>query len=1308
MTAPNSPPEKQPENDRSNEISAPARTPAPKPQKKFRLFKYTLIGGTVLVCGMAGAAAWLAGTNSGLRFAVHKLPKLGGITIETDRLDGTLWQGFAAENIRLRSEYSDADISRLELSWQPRELLGRHLHINKLLIGDIELGSRSRPPRPDQPPARLPDSIGLPFSIAVDTIQTGSLKTYNAAQPENQRIKTEILRGAEGSFVYDHRHYTLNLPSVRSPWSVSDGNIRLSTQTPYAIEGVLYSEGELDGIAAENTFDITGSLKDLRIETNLIGNGVTLYAETKIHPFAANLADKINMVAIEGENINPQAFLPTLPKAKLQLNAHVQPDDDAAESIALVGTVDIRNDAAATADQNGIPVRTLAGGFTVNQDGVVHIAGIHAALLQQGSILLHGSTDTAKQTLDLKAQIDNLTAQDLSAIQLTETVKGSLNAGGNYREPLLSWTLDSSRAAHSEGSLKISTDPTAGQRTLMVERAQIVPHNGGKLELEGTLELFQDQKLQALLVSSQFNPAQLYPTLPEGNVSGSIDVQGLLAKQQITAGMAFKPSTLSGAQLSGGGIVEYAERHLARADLDLRLGSNHIETEGAFGRRGDTLALNINAPELQRFGFGLTGTLSAKGTLTSTADNFTELDAKLNGNARAFALGDAVKANQLDFTLNASPDRNRPLNIVIKGNGISAGGTAIDNIDTELKGTWAQHTLRASGSLKIDGKPLNLNTAANGGLNPQNQWNGTVSALDIAGALQLKLQNAVSLQAGAERVAIGAARWQALSGSLNLQEFVWDKQNGLQTKGNADNLHLAQLHNFYTPPLEHNLVIAGDWDLRYSQNPSGYLNLRQQGGDLILPTQRKQPLNLNQFVLKTELNSRGILNQFSGLTRYGKASGNFDILQTFGGNFAQAPVSGRILIDSEDLETLKSLMPVGQNLRGILKADVTVGGRLAEPQFSGSINGENLYYRNRDNGIILSDGSLRSRLEGQRWLVEALTFRRKNGTVTLTGSAAYADGKPDVDAKVTFDRYQILDQPTRRLTISGSSDVLYTENGITLNGSLKTDEGRFGFQESSAPELDDDVIVLGEQQPEKSDPLPFTLNLVFDLNDRFYFSGQGLNVTLGGTLTLTAKPGSNVQAVGSVNIAKGSYKAYGQDLTVSKGIISFVGPLASPNLNIRAVRRGSPVGAGVEVLGNLDAPRVTLVADEPMSEKDKLSWLVLNRASSGSSGDEAAIATAAAAFLAGSLNDKIGLVDDFGLSSQQTRNAQTGEMNPAQQVLTMGKQLTQNLYLGYEAGLQTSSQTVKLVYQLTRSFQGVIRAGTESSGGEIKYIKRFD
>ena len=193
-----------------------------------------------------------------------------------------------------------------------------------------------------------------------------------------------------------------------------------------------------------------------------------------------------------------------------------------------------------------------------------------------------------------------------------------------------------------------------------------------------------------------------------------------------------------------------------------------------------------------------------------------------------------------------------------------------------------------------------------------------------------------------------------------------------------------------------------------------------------------------------------------------------------------------------------------------------------------------------------------------------------------------------------------------------------------------------------------------------------------------------------------------------MNIIKGQYKAYGQDLVIQQGSISFVGPIDDPNLRLRATRRSSPVEAGVEALGNLSNPRISLTANEPMSEKDKLSWLILGRASSGSAGDEAALSAAASAWLAGGLNDRLGLVDELGFTSQQTRDSQTGEMNPAEQVITVGKRLTNDLYVSYLYGIASATQTVKLTYQINRALQAIGKVGTESVGGEIRYSIRFD
>ena len=79
----------------------------------------------------------------------------------------------------------------------------------------------------------------------------------------------------------------------------------------------------------------------------------------------------------------------------------------------------------------------------------------------------------------------------------------------------------------------------------------------------------------------------------------------------------------------------------------------------------------------------------------------------------------------------------------------------------------------------------------------------------------------------------------------------------------------------------------------------------------------------------------------------------------------------------------------------------------------------------------------------------------------------------------------------------------------------------FGLQKSSMPTLDDDVTVVGEEQKVQTASTPIFMDLDLDLNDNVRFSGEGLNVTLGGTLNLPARPGETIQGVGAVKVVKG-------------------------------------------------------------------------------------------------------------------------------------------------------------------------------------------
>lgn len=1280
--------QKLPENQKQNSKN--------KRKRRFRWLPF-VVAQIFLFVGMA-SGVWLLHTQNGLHFALLRLPAWFGTSITAQNLEGTLWKGFQASDVAVKTEASEMIISDVAFRWRGNQLWKRRLQIDEIALGDIQIDSKARPPK-EKKAIQLPEKLTLPLKINIEKLSVG--KVYS-----DQIL---LVNALDVAYSYDSHAHSLSVNRLDFPWSVNRGGFSVEARKPFQLSGGLQSSGKLDDIVVASRLRVEGSLDSIRLASVLEGNGIAFTAAGVFNPFAPQISDKIEQMVLHGEGINPQAFLPNLPKAKLDFNATLMPAKG--DLLALNGDVRLINHTPVLLEHQGLPLRSLNGSFTVDENGVFNSSGIEVRAAKQGRLLLSGSADTAQQSLNLDLDIHQFTLADVSQNDLSGTLNGNLKARGSFHQPELIWQLTTDWA-QSNGVLKIANDVQQAQRTLLWEKGKIIAKNGGYADFSGSLALFQDQKMDLNAHIHRLNPMHLHPVLPEGLLNGDLQLNGELAKNALNAHIQLQQSSLLGSPLNGNAKITYENQRLSQINTEFHLGRNYLNAKGSFGKRGDALSLDVDAPMLQQLGFGLNGSINAKASLVQMSDTWSDVDAKINGQAKQLAIPGVLHAENLDFQLQFSPEEHRPLNLQADGRKIAFADWQVDQINAQINGTLRQHRAQIQAALHADGKPLRLHTIANGAWTQNQQWQGKINALDLEGVISLNLLNPINVDAGSKRVAMSAARWQALGGSLNLEQFIWDKNSGLQTKGRAENLNLSALNAFYTPPVEHDLIVAGDWDFAYGQTARGHLNLRQQGGDVQMLVREKprrlQNLGLSNWRWRSTFHDNRIQNTFEGNTRYGRADGHFELRQHGNAGLANAALDGKLNLHAVDLSHFRSLLPMGNALRGILNAEILLTGSVVQPQMKGNITGKDLYYRNHDVGVVLADGTLNSRLQGQKWIVDELTFRN-GGKVTLKGEAELGENNvPQVDANIVFDGYRLLNQPGRRLAVSGSVKTDYAAQGLMLNGTLKIDEGKFGRQAGTMPTLGEDVQVLGEENEKNNSEFPITMKLALDLNDNVSFNWQGLNVSLGGKLNLYSQPQRPISADGSVYVLKGKYKAYGQNLDISRGVISFVGPLDNPNLNIRAERHGSAVAAGVEILGNLDAPRVSLVANEPMSDKDKLSWLILNRASSGSSSDEAALSTAASAFLVGRLNDKVGLVDDFGLTSSQRRDTETGEMHPAQQVVTFGKQLTQNLYIGYEAGLETASQSVRFVYQLSRAFQGILRAGTESSGGELKYTKRFD
>jgi len=420
---------------------------------------------------------------------------------------------------------------------------------------------------------------------------------------------------------------------------------------------------------------------------------------------------------------------------------------------------------------------------------------------------------------------------------------------------------------------------------------------------------------------------------------------------------------------------------------------------------------------------------------------------------------------------------------------------------------------------------------------------------------------------------------------------------------------------------------------------------------------------------------------------------------------ADTPIDGVLEIRVADLGTWGTWVPAGWRLAGALHTSAAIGGRFGAPEYTGSVRGSGLGVRNFLEGVNVRDGELAVSLRGATAQIERFTARAGDGTVALEGGATLG-AEPHADLRLTAERFQVLGRVDRRIVMSGQAQLQLDAQALALDGRFRVDEGLIDVSRSDAPALSDDVIVVRGGREVASEPPPdaaaaaprrdLRVDLHLDLGDQLRLRGRGLDTRLAGELHITT-PDGQLALFGTVRTVDGTYDAYGQKLAIDRGTLIFNGPVENPRLDIEATRRNTDIRVGVAVSGTALDPRVRLFSDPEMSQTDKLSWLVLGRASSGLGGaDTALLQRAALALLAGDdkgTGDK--LTEALGLDELSVGQTDTGGVQDT--VLRLGKQLSRRWYVGYERGLNATTGTWQLIYRIAQRFTLRAQSGLDNS-----------
>lgn len=639
----------------------------------------------------------------------------------------------------------------------------------------------------------------------------------------------------------------------------------------------------------------------------------------------------------------------------------------------------------------------------------------------------------------------------------------------------------------------------------------------------------------------------------------------------------------------------------------------------------------------------------------------------------------------------------------------------------------------------------------------------------------LSLLSALPLELSAEKISVGAGKFGGGLGQINLQNFEWTPQSML-SKGNVEGLPILDLLQVLQPQerFAGDLKLGVQWDLQLKDHLRAQLNVQRQRGDLQVldadGTGQKMDLGLSN--LQLSLNSAGLLvgtdaekirmqAQMSG-TRLGNWNANLDTqIRKLGDKWtftSDAPLQGELHASVPELQWLVSQFSSEFSLKGALNADAKFSGSFDKPLYKATLEGKGLEFAFASEGLLFPNGELKAELNEQTLKLMHLRFSNKvafvpkqepfqdlnwvgkQGEFNATGEVNWHTQAGAIQAN--WQTFPLLQRKDRWLVVSGQASITQLDKAWTLIGKLKADAAYFKLPKMPPPSLSGDVLLSTNLKLDDQDrdqdrdkaldkdagrkALRTKLDLQIDMGSRFLFVGRGLNTALAGTLRLRGTDSSPMHASGSITTNGGQYEGYGQQLEIERGILNFQGAPENPSLNIRALRKGLAVEAGVDVTGTVANPQVRLVSEPNVPDSDKISWLVLGRESDQvGSADASLLLSAAGAIFGGdgSRNIPKELVQSLGfdefsigpsenggaskLPSQTVAGATDVGASSNDKVVRIGWRMRPGLVLAVERGMSDASGALKLSWQLSRRIRMIGSFGTDNSV-DMKYKFSFN
>lgn len=1028
----------------------------------------------------------------------------------------------------------------------------------------------------------------------------------------------------------------------------------LGGDAPLPVQASATLSGQLDEQPVRLVVDAAGPLERIVLKVTA-EEGLRGDGLVTLTPFAREAFSEARLALTD---VDPAAWIDGAPLSRLTLRAQIKPDEG--RNGALGGDFNVGNSMAGPLDRQRLPLESLSGRFAWADDSV-RLTGLTARLPGKGR--LNGSGNWRDGSLDLDLEASGLDAAQLVSTLRSTRLNGPISARISGDRQELSVRLGDARfvldakARHEQGRVDLSRLELAAGAARLTARGELDTAHEMAFSAVGELERFDPSrfaKVPAALLNATLSAS--------GRLRAAGSGPGAQPRPVVEAQFALRDSRLADQPLTGRGELGIDWPRIPRADVQLAAGPNTLTARGAFGQPGDSLQVDIDAPALAPY--GLEGSLTGRLRLAGTPSQAT-LAAELATPRLGLPGVGRIKDASLTADLGSLPDS--PLRIDARVGSVDGADRPgmIRKLDVHGEGTRRQHRLRLAGEL--DGRKV-LKLAFEGGVGEdarQLQWSGRL----LEGSLAATERSRSLALAQPAPITLGASAWRVGP-----------------------------------------LLLAGDgWQLRLQADAAA---------------QR----------LRAEVSGQG--------SRLGNISGQLEATMLDAWTLNRRGVwQGSLRGDVPDLAWVAELLAENWKSGGRFNGEVKLGGTPEHPLTSGRFRGDELALTLPEQGMRLTNGVLDARLDDNLLRVSQLAFdsqlqpaprtlqraagdvlaekAARPGRLEIAGQMRVDRATDGATLDLRLDRVGVYQLPGQWMLVSGDGNISLIKDALRVRGRLGIDAAFWQMAPMGTPRLSDDVVVKTADGAPAATPFRprLDLDVETDLGRNFHFIGLGLETRLAGSVRLRAEGRDLPRASGRIRTQGGRYDAFGQQLEIERGILTFQGLLDNPAIDALAVRRGLAVEAGVRITGTVQRPIVRLVSDPDVPDVEKLSWLVLGHGPEQGGAGAAGLLLSAAGSLFG--NDSGGLmrqikqgfgIDEFSVRQgeigdsggrQMTSRVVGGSFNTASgtgdQIVSVGRRLSRNVLLSYDQALGRAGSVVKLTVNLNRQVSLVARAGTDNA-----------